>query len=75
MRRHTVTIDIKGVHNTISIDKVTLASKARRMSEAATQVGSPTEIDDQPSVDDKGNSREYLVDKLVDHQREIGKNL
>lgn len=35
----------------------------------------PTEIDDQLFVNDKENSSEYVVDKLVAHQKEKDKDL
>lgn len=55
---HAVTIAVKGLYNTVPIDRVTLTLEEQRTSEATTQVGSPTELDDQPSIDDEGNSRE-----------------
>lgn len=73
--KHTVTLDVKGLHNTVSIDRVALALEAQRMSEANTLAGSPIEIDNQPSIDDKGNLREYVVDKIVAYRKENGKSL
>lgn len=55
---HTVMINVKKLHNITSIDRVILASEAQRTSEAATQAGSPTELDGQTSIGDKRNSRE-----------------
>lgn len=54
IHRHTASIKVKHVKNTISIDKVALASKAQSRTEPATQAVSFTNIADQPSVDDEG---------------------
>lgn len=59
---HTVTIDVKGPHNTVLIDGVLLAS------EATAQVESPAKVDDKPSVGDTGNSSEKTVDKIVTYR-------
>lgn len=75
MHGHTVTINIKRLHSTDSIDGVALAPDAESTSYAATQAESTTDSDDQPPVDEEGNSREYLVNKIVAHRRDDGKNL
>lgn len=73
--RHTVTIDVKGFHNTVPIYRVALAPEAQRTSAAPTQGRSPAKIDGQPLVSDKKNSSEYAVDEIVAHRKENRRNL
>lgn len=67
MHGNTVTIDVKRLHKTVTIDRVTQASEEKRTLGATTQARSPTEIDDKPIVVDEENSREYVLNKTVAH--------
>lgn len=63
------TIDIKGLHNTVSIDRASLASETQRTLNATTQIGGTAEIDNQLPMEGEGNLIGYVVDKIVAHRR------
>lgn len=69
MHGYTVTIDLKGLPNKVSIDKVTLAS------DATMQVERSAKAEDHPFVGHIEKSSKYTVKKIVAHRRANNKNL